>query len=181
MSLLTTFLNLFKYNTATDGNMTFNIDTAINQPLDIIDTAINAINTTMIKKDGSVIFTAEQKGVSPTSENAFTTKGYVDSKIPVKYDSGWFAVTANTVYTKNHNFGTSNINYTVLTADNINGANQRPALGRYDNFVNTSCGYLPTATTTSSLSFLTGNYVGVTPSQALMTTGFYRILAETVV
>lgn len=38
-----------------------------------------------------------------------------------KYDSGWFAVSANTTYTKTHNLGSSCLKTTVLYADNSDG------------------------------------------------------------
>ncbi|MDF2612770.1 MAG: hypothetical protein K0S71_556 [Clostridia bacterium] len=54
MGVLTSFLKLFKYNPATDGDSTFNIDTALNQNWDKVDTetkrlsdGINGLSTTV--------------------------------------------------------------------------------------------------------------------------------------
>lgn len=87
MSLFTEFLNLFKYNTATDGNLTFNIDTAINEPFDIIDAAIgdlDELNTTEKESLVGAINELETKApkigtcstASATAEKAVVCSGF---------------------------------------------------------------------------------------------------------
>jgi len=96
-----------------------------------------------------------------------------------KYDSGWFAVAVNTTYTKTHNLGTKNIKYDVLIADDVNGTNQRRAL---DYFVNsTGYGYIPSALTSTTLSFIVAQYVGMNTSAYGITSAYYRILAEVII
>lgn len=74
MSSTTEKLGLFKYNTSTDGNETFNIDTSLNDNFDKIDA--NCIN-----KNGTVDFIAEQKGVEATSPTGLTPLQQVQNLI----------------------------------------------------------------------------------------------------
>ena len=95
-----------------------------------------------------------------------------------KYDSGWFAVTTNTTYTKTHNLGTSNIKYIVLVADDINGTNQRPATDYL--YIGTSYGFYASSTTSSTLAISTNTNPVISVAGVGQTTGFYRVLAEVI-
>ncbi len=50
MSALTNFLKLFKLNPQTDGNDTFNLDTALNDNWDKVDAAVSELDTTKLDK-----------------------------------------------------------------------------------------------------------------------------------
>ncbi len=96
-----------------------------------------------------------------------------------RYDSGWFAVSANTTYTKTHGLGTSNIKYIVLIADNSSGTNQRPAVYF---FVIGVGGYAwaPFGLNSTTISLHTYSTVGLSILGTDVTSGYYRILAEVV-
>lgn len=55
MSSTTTNLELFKYDTITDGNLPFNINDALNANWDIIDNAVGEVSETYVKKSGDTI------------------------------------------------------------------------------------------------------------------------------
>jgi len=74
MSSSTTNINLFKYDTVADKKSTFNINTALNDNFDKIDS--NCIN-----KAGTVAFTAEQKGIDASNSTGLTTLQQVQSLI----------------------------------------------------------------------------------------------------
>jgi len=100
-----------------------------------------------------------------------------------KYDSGWFAVAANTTYTKTHNLGTSNIKYTVLVADDASGTNQRPAITFHNSSAggNGWVGWYPYTTTSSILSLITATiFISYASGGGGMASGYYRILAEVI-
>lgn len=101
---------------------------------------------------------------------------------PYKYDSGWFLVSAVQSYTLNHNLGTTNLKYQYLIADDINGTNQRPALEYFfENGYNAHIGYMPFQTTLTTFSFgINGAYVGYSVSNYPLSSGYYRVLAETI-
>lgn len=97
MSRTTTKLALYEIDTTTDGNNTFNIDTALNNNWDKIDA--NCIN-----KSGTVDFVAEQRGIDPTSPTGLTTKQFVENNndpdiIALGNKSTNFTLTANRVHT----------------------------------------------------------------------------------
>lgn len=95
-----------------------------------------------------------------------------------RYDSGWFAVTTNTDYTKTHNLGTSNFKYNVLLADDANGTNQRP-FNYYYVYNAQTVGWLPKATTNNTMTIWTAfNYIGTNMNTSGITSGYYRIIAE---
>lgn len=62
----------------TNGTVSLDFD----ETLKILDDKLSVEISNFVKKDGSVDFTAEQKGVTPTSSNGLATKGYIDNAIP---------------------------------------------------------------------------------------------------
>jgi len=62
MSLLTSFLNLFKYEPDIEGNSTFDIDKALNENWDKIDAAIeNATNFFYITDDTGTVYKCHEE------------------------------------------------------------------------------------------------------------------------
>lgn len=125
--------------------------------------------------------------VSGGSVTSVFTKHYNENGYdrPYKYDSGWFAVTPSTTYTKTHNLCTSNINYVVLLADDTNGTNQRIAEGIHNATAsNTSQwrGWCSLRTTKTTLKLITGDqWIGVDADYTTsINSGYYRVLAETI-
>ena len=111
-------------------------------------------------------------GSSVTSVTAYTLKG--------RYDSGWFAVSANTKYTKTHNLGCIPLNIELLGATDSSGANCHK-VGYYDDGSNTYGGMVWNITTTT---FDINDYpsgfdypirYGASTSSA---SGYYRITAN---
>jgi len=116
--------------------------------------------------------------ISAVSTKPYNQNGY---DRPYKYDSGWFAVSASSNYTKTHNLGTSNIKYIVLIADDANGTNQRPVHGYSSNFSTTSGGWAALTTSSTEIKITTGGtYIGLNASGYWINTGYYRILAEVI-
>lgn len=101
---------------------------------------------------------------------------------PYKYDSGWFAVTKVTNYSKIHNLGTSNIKYIVLIADDARGTNQRQTQPKTMILYGIYLGYISRETTSSTLSIETASdYVGIAANGAdFLVSSYYRIIAETI-
>ncbi len=96
----------------------------------------------------------------------------------VKYDSGWFAVSPLTKYTKSHGLGTSNIKYDVLIADDVNGTNARHAL---DYLVwEVGVGYIPNEVTSTTISISPNTNVGLSVASVRITSAYYRIIAEVI-
>lgn len=124
--------------------------------------------------DGSALINLSQGQI-----NGLSTALNGKEPLHSKYDSGWFAVTVNTIYTKTHGLGTSNIKYIVLVADDSNGTNQRPAQDQFT--VGSSyIGFVPAGTTSMTLSVKTCiHYVGSDTNNSYIITSFYRIIAET--
>ena len=121
--------------------------------------------------------------ISSIETSRYNQNGYnINACTAKKYDSGWFAVAANTLYTKTHGLGTSNIKYNVLIADNSSGNNQRPALD-YFSVSGYALGYAPSTTTSTTLSVKTAaHYVGFATDAATgLSTAYYRILAEEII
>lgn len=123
---------------------------------------------------GILVGTATVSGGTVTS---VFTKHYNENGYdrPYKYDSGWFAVTVNSSYTKTHNLGTSNIKYIVLNADDANGTGQRPAIQYFTNNAY-DMGWCPEVTTLTQLGVLTAGYY----IEAGKSSSYYRIIAETI-
>lgn len=120
--------------------------------------------------------------ITEVTTNPYNQNGYNINKQTVKkYDSGWFAVTKGTVYTKTHGLGTSNIKYIILIADDTNGTNQRPCIDyEYDNVLGDE-GWYAMTTTANTLSFKTaGGCVGANSEGGSASSAYYRILAEVI-
>lgn len=126
--------------------------------------------------DGSALTNLSQSQISGLS-TALNGKEPLHSK----YDSGWFAVTVGTTYTKTHGLGTSNIRYIVLTSPTADGANANPTPAAHNDSIGGAawCGFFPKTTSNTTISFLTAaQYIGYDASTAI-SSGYYRIIAET--
>ena len=109
---------------------------------------------------------------SVTSVTAYALKG--------RYDSGWFAVSANTKYSKSHNLGCIPLDMELLGATSTAGANCHKA-GYYDNGSNTYGGMIWNITNTSfDINDNTSGFdypvrYGASTSAA---SGYYRVIAR---
>ena len=111
----------------------------------------------------------------------FNQNGYdVNQNTVKKYDSGWFAVSSAQTYTKTHNLGTDKIKYSVLMADNTDGANAKPAIDYMYGGSTDSRGYIPYQTTSTTVSIKTSNKVGYSASGSWVTSAYYKILVEVI-
>lgn len=103
------------------------------------------------------------------------TSGVIATPISYAFNlttnTGWFAVTSGTTYTKNHNLGTKEFTYYVEIADDSNGTNARPIFPTNSNSF--YCG----ATTATTLSIVTNANVGVSITGSSLTSAYYRITA----
>lgn len=88
MSSTTPNLNLFKYDTATDGKEVFSIETALNDNWDLIDTAVNGKVSTngssniTITKSGPAIYLQNTEAIKGTTPTSNTSEGiyFIDSQ-----------------------------------------------------------------------------------------------------
>ena len=109
---------------------------------------------------------------SVTSVTAYALKG--------RYDSGWFAVSANTKYSKSHNLGCIPLNMELLGATSSAGANCHK-VGYYDNGSNTYGGMIWNITNTSfDINDDTSGFdypirYGASTSAA---SGYYKVIAR---
>lgn len=81
MSTQTTNLELFKYDPLSDGNQTFNIDTALNDNWDKVDVAVGTLNrktniTTATLAAGSTSITIQDANITSNSILSFYTSIY---------------------------------------------------------------------------------------------------------
>ncbi len=110
-------------------------------------------------------------GSSVTSVTAYALKG--------RYDSGWFAVSANTKYSKTHNLGCIPLHIELLGATDSSGANCHK-VGYYDDGSNTYGGMVWNITTTAfDINDDTSGFdypirYGASTSSA---SGYYRVIA----
>jgi hypothetical protein len=110
--------------------------------------------------------------VDPTS-----VRSYIPGFPVADYDSGWFAVTIATVYTKAHNFGSYPRNWKLLWSSTSDGlGNNYDVLVVIDGNIAKS----PIRMTTSIFTIKTGDSATsgtLCATNALSATGYYRILA----
>jgi len=174
------FTNALKsnYDTAYTNSHTHSNKTILDNTTASFTTAqetklINTSNTNTGDQDLS--------GLANTSLSNITTAGNTAILNVIKnarYDSGWFAVTVGTTYTKTHGLGTANFKYTVLIADDASGTNQRTSLTAVMFGSNTYGWYpFPTNATTLAIAPL-GSFVGLDSAGYGVTSAYYRIIAE---
>lgn len=109
MSGTTTNLELFKYNPNTDGDQTFNIDNALNNNFDKLDTVIGALanltteqKTNLVAAINEIITNLGGKAAKDLSNLDSTGQGIIDAKIEAE------ALTAQNGYIKFKLNGISN-------------------------------------------------------------------------
>lgn len=98
------------------------------------------------------------------------------------YDSGWFAVAANTAYSKTHNLGTTKVIYNLWYSVSSDGSNARAVglqlfgPGGFDGY---SCDISTLTTTQITLSTGFGVYVGYSGGYVagqVKSSGYYRLI-----
>ncbi len=92
MSILTSFLNLFKYDPVADKENTFNITTALNENWDKLDNKIEEISntiegieapvTSVNSKTGSVILNANDVGAATPSSVTIEVETHIMNPLP---------------------------------------------------------------------------------------------------
>lgn len=94
------------------------------------------------------------------------------------YDSGLFAVAANTAYSKVHNIGVRNCNIQQMLADDVNGLNERPGSAPiYNGTIFYGCAFKTANRNQIDLTTMAGG-VGLSIATGAQTSGYYRILAN---
>jgi len=119
---------------------------------------------------------------TPTANK--TVKLDSNAKLPVSalkvYDSGWFAVTTATTYTKTHNLGTTKVLIQIWYSTSSNGSNaikiDQNAGGAHDGYTVSVINL-----TTTSLGLQTGAsnvcvYFNSSGNEAYYASGYYRII-----
>ena len=112
MSETTTNLELFKYNPNTDGDQTFNIDNALNNNFDKLDTVIGALanltteqKTNLVAAINEIITNLDEKSSIDLDNLSSIGQGILDAKIEAE------ALTAQNGYIK---FKLNGISKTIL-------------------------------------------------------------------
>lgn len=107
-----------------------------------------------------------------------SVKSYYQPQLPpADYDSGWFAVTLDTLYTKYHNFGTHPRLYMLFHCVNADGSGQQNLVGNVGPAAATRS---PIGATTTQFLIKTGNDASTGTLYSLQGNsgaGYYRILA----
>jgi len=105
-----------------------------------------------------------------------------NGKLPVaalkNYDSGWFAVSYNSAYTKTHDFGTQKVIWQLLFATDTSGSNCQVVTIIQEQGSHVRGGYLDEITTTQITARTGGTHVARTysPGVTLYSSGYYRII-----
>lgn len=129
--------------------------------------------------DGAVMATSG----APTVDNGIANKKYVDDKVSAipspfsSYDSGWFAVSANSDYSKSHNLGTTKILISLYFSTNADGSGgwQIPSFvedrgdGNYH-------GMNVFITDTNTISVSTAAHPGMSRSGGTYDSGYVRVI-----
>jgi len=102
-----------------------------------------------------------------------------DSIKPSYYDSGWFAWSANSAYTKNHNLGTTKIIYKIMVASVSDGSGTFTELPQGDSSSATENGLVYSLTTTTISVRINAHILALSSSASYtnMTSGYMRIIA----
>jgi len=82
MGILTNFLNLFKYDPSTDGESTFNIDTALNENWEKIDTATKEINDSLNEHENTSDIHLNSEAIQDIIGNLLQS----GSNVSIEYD-----------------------------------------------------------------------------------------------
>jgi len=111
--------------------------------------------------------------------NASTVTSTVAYALQGRYDSGLFAVSGNTTYTKNHNLGTAAFNFDFTLADDVAGTNERPASATYNTTLTSASGWHPGVSSRNSASIaFPGAPIGSSATGTSITSGYGRIRAR---
>lgn len=92
-----------------------------------------------------------------------------------RYESPWFAVAASTAYARSHNIGTPPLNYRMLFSESSTGANPRRPVDRLSG---TAIGFYVSSMTAVSTGLTTSQYVALSTTDTVLTSGYYKLICE---
>jgi hypothetical protein len=92
-----------------------------------------------------------------------------------RYESAWFAVSANTTYAKNHNLGMPVLDYCVLFSESSSGTNARRPVDRTSS---SSIGMYISAIGATGVTVNTSANVALSLSDTVITSGYYKIICS---
>lgn len=92
-----------------------------------------------------------------------------------RYESPWFAVAASTAYARSHNIGTPPLNYRMLFSESSTGANPRRPVDRLSG---TAIGFFVSSMTAVSTGLTTSQYVALSTTDTVLTSGYYKLICE---